>query len=200
MKTAVKCIISFTVGAGLGTLLGYKIYEKQLQNMLEEWDDIEYEGEETEEINSDISEPEVPTEDVEIAITEPLPEKPNLAEYSAKIMEERYAPIATPPVKKKKGSPKKEDIYFISYDDFGEGDVDCEYYTIFVDDVIANDAGERVTNLKSVIGKKLFDEMMVSDYDSVFIRDEGRKVDYQIVRDPRTYYSIFEGSDETTVD
>lgn len=86
--------------------------------------------------------------------------------------------------------------YVIPPEDFGE----CEYETIsltyYSDGVLADDMDEIVDDVDTVVGDDFATHFGEYEEDSVFIRNDDRRCDYEILFDPRKYYDLHQREDE----
>lgn len=122
-------------------------------------------------------------------------EKGSISEYAKRVQNGApmdYSKTVVPPKPEKPAdSPKTETSgespYVISPDEFDE----LEGYTpvslsYFADGVLADDYGVIVDDVEEIIGDALshFGEY---EEDSVFVRNDAKRCDYEILRDERTY-------------
>ena len=86
--------------------------------------------------------------------------------------------------------------YVISPDEFGANEkYECLTLTYYADGVLTDDADDIIYNVEAVIGTEALNSFGVyeNDDDSVYVRNEARKCDYEILRDPREYSDIYSG-------
>lgn len=136
------------------------------------------------------------TEDAKNA-AERAREKPSVAEYAKLLKEQGYAtnysntpePAAEEPAEPE---PSVEGPYVISPSDFGEmAGYEKISLTYFADGVLADEDNEEVDDIEDVVGDALshFGEY---EEDSVFVRNDARKCDYEILRDLRRFSDVME--------
>lgn len=93
-----------------------------------------------------------------------------------------------PEQKVKKEEEKVEKPYVISPDEFGEID---EYeiisLTLYADGVLADDQGNIVDDVEGTVGKDSLNHFGEYEDDSVFVRNDERRCDYEILADALTY-------------
>lgn len=115
-------------------------------------------------------------------------DKPNIMEYAAKLAEERYTNYDA---KKKEELDKKDsihDIYAIPPEEFGElGDYDTIPLTYYSDDILADDEDELLDDIEGAVGLDFDSHFGEYEDDSVYIRNDIRKIDYEILRSEYTY-------------
>ena len=89
---------------------------------------------------------------------------------------------------KKKEEEKVEKPYVISPDEFGEID---EYeiisLTLYADGVLADDQGNAIDDVEETVGKDSLNHFGEYEEDSVFVRNDERRCDYEILADALTY-------------
>lgn len=93
-----------------------------------------------------------------------------------------------PEQKVKKEEEKVEKPYVISPDEFGEID---EYETIsltlYADNVLADDQGNVIDDVEETVGEDSLNHFGEYEEDSVFVRNDERRCDYEILADALTY-------------
>lgn len=86
---------------------------------------------------------------------------------------------------------KHSDIYVISPDEFSEySDYKTEELTYYDDDVLVNEDDEVIQDVESLIGPKALKTFGEYEDDAVFVRNDKLKTDYQILLDPRRYVDV----------
>ena len=90
---------------------------------------------------------------------------------------------------KEEDTAEEKDIpYVISPDEFGTNeDYDTISLIYYADGVLTNDADEVIDNVEEIVGKKALNSFGEYEEDSVFVRNDLIKVDYEILRDLDTY-------------
>lgn len=101
----------------------------------------------------------------------------------------KYSDIANTPVTKEDENVSKP--YVITPDEFGEIDsydkVSLRYYS---DGCLMDEQDEIIENVDEVIGYESLNHFGEFEEDSVFVRNDSLKTDYEILLDPRDYYDI----------
>ena len=118
--------------------------------------------------------------------------KPDLVSYAAKLQAEGYTNYSAHA--EKSDNEKDETVidkpHVISPDEYG----DCNYTTIsltyYSDGVLADDEDEIVENIKDTVGVDFVKHFGDYEMDSVHIRNDRRKCDYEICRDNRSYTAV----------
>lgn len=185
-----KAVIAFVAGAAIGSVVTWQFVKKKYEQMAQEA------IEETREFyaNKKQSVYEGP-QDSDEAKKEETPHidrnKPDILEYASKISELGYrnedevkkeaAEVVTP----------KDHPYTISPDEFAYDD---EYTKIslmhYADGVLCDDNDVLVDNLDEIVGADYASHFGEYDDDCVYIRNDARRCDYEILRSIRTYKEI----------
>lgn len=121
-------------------------------------------------------------------------EKPDISEYASKLSEEGYTSYSDA------GKTKEEDEtevdsgpYVIAPEEFGENpEYEKISLTYFADKIVADDDYEMVDNVDEVIGLESLKHFGDYEDDSVFVRNDKRKCDYEILMDYRKYMEILQ--------
>lgn len=112
--------------------------------------------------------------------------KSSIIDYSSVLKRENYIDYS----KSEKDDKKlgKECPYVISPDEFGEFDdyekVSLTYYS---DKVLTDDNDDIIDDVEAVVGLDSLDHFGEYEDDSVFVRNDQRMCDYEILLDERTY-------------
>ena len=184
MKNSVITGFSFLLGMGIGAYVTY-MYVKDMYAEIAQ-----------EEINS-VKEAYVKkaknlkrddiTEDEKKEKADKAKNKPDISEYAAKLKESGYTNYS-------EISQEDNDVevpYVIAPEDYGEND---EYETIsltyYSDGVLTDEDDEVITNPGELVGKDFASHFGDYEDDSVFIRNDERKIDFEILMDYRTYQDV----------
>ena len=104
-------------------------------------------------------------------------------------------------VESKKEVEKMGRPYVITPDEFGEIDeyekVSLKYYS---DGCLTDDQDDIIEDVDEVIGYESLNHFGEFEEDSVFVRNDALKTDYEILLDPRDYYEIVNGSPRNVED
>lgn len=83
--------------------------------------------------------------------------------------------------------------YVIPPENFGEFEnYDCVSFTYYADNVLADDGEERVTDIEGTVGSESLNHFGEYSDDSVYVRNDRLKIDYEILKDERTYEELLE--------
>lgn len=86
--------------------------------------------------------------------------------------------------------------YVISPDDYGENDNYTQISLVYYagDGVLADDEDEVVEDIEDTVGEDFAEHFGEYEDDSVFIRNDRLRCDYEILRDNRSFSDVAEGS------
>ena len=138
-------------------------------------------------------------------------EKPSVAEYAKKLSQEGYTNYSNyeapedqsveeeeenedeqPPVPQTYSDHSiKHGPYVITPDEFGEfDDYDKISLTYYADHILTDDNDEIMEDVEGAIGFESLNHFGEYDDDSVFVRNDRLKTDYEILRDERDYSDV----------
>ena len=110
--------------------------------------------------------------------------------YASIIQKEGYTDYSKT-VEEKKGEAFVEKPYVISPEEFGEFE---EYekisLTYYADEVLADENDEEVDDVEEIVGKGSLNHFGEYEDDSVFVRNDRLKCDYEILLDQRNYSDV----------
>lgn len=179
-------VTTFFVGAMLGSAVTWYFAKKKYEKIAQEEIDSVKEVFAKKEVRSQVK---VGGEAVKRAndggIEEQLKNKPDITEYAALLY--RYGGGID---KGKEAVVKERYPYVIPPEEFGEfDDYERISLTYYADGVLADDDGEVVDNVEDVVGDAL-DHFGEYEDDSVFVRCDERKCDYEILLDHRAFSDV----------
>ena len=171
-----KTILAFFMGATVGSIVTWKFLKTKYELYYEEED---------EELFEDYAE-----EDTDEAEPEPIneiDEKPDLSVYTAKLKEQGYLQDV-----EEGGTDDMEKPYVISPDEYGEmDDYDLYSYTYYADKVLADENNEPIEDVDQRIGLESLNHFGEYGDDSVYVRNDELKADYEILLDNEKYEVLF---------
>lgn len=110
--------------------------------------------------------------------------------YASIIQKEGYTDYSRS-VEEKKGEAFVEKPYVISPEEFGEFE---EYekisLTYYADEVLADENDEEVDDVDEIVGEESLNHFGEYEDDSVFVRNDRLKCDYEILLDQRNYSDV----------
>lgn len=117
-------------------------------------------------------------------------EKPSVAEYAAKLQEQGYTNYSNHEIAKDAVAPMIEP-YVIPPEEFGDADgyekISLSYYA---DKILADEDDETVDDVENTVGLDSLNHFGDYEYDSVFVRNDRLKCDYEILLDRRRYSDV----------
>lgn len=173
-------LIIFALGAATGSVVTWQFAKKKYKQIAEE---------EINSVKEMFANRGHDSEDVEINV-EPQPgveaslkkfeEKPDISTYAEILKNEGYVSEET---KMAENKP-----YVISPDEFGEfEDYDTISLTYYADQVLVDDGGDKIEDVDDVVGMESLAHFGEYEDDSVFVRNDRLRCDYEILMDERTY-------------
>lgn len=177
MSSKVLHLAAFMAGAITGGAIAWYFARKKYEHIANE------------EINS-VKEAYSRREAVVVESTEPAGEeetvqqhKESVIDYAARLRREGYLPADS---EEKGGRP-----YVISPDEFGElDDYEQISLTYYSDGTLADSSDEVVENVDELIGVESLQHFGEYEEDSVFVRNDTRRCDYEILLDQRPFSEI----------
>ncbi len=180
MKKALAFIIGAAIGTAITLYLDQEVDDGEKEENVITWGEIKKEHEKKKK-ESEPSEKEIKS----------LREKPDIMSYAKKLEKEgytNYSDVKNVRVEKKVVKAP----YVISPDEFGEED---EYETVsltyYKDSVLADDVDDLVDVAN--VGEDFASHFGEYEDDSVYVRNDLKKIDYEILRDERTYKEAMKG-------
>ena len=197
MNSKLLSFLAFIMGASVGSLATWKFVEKKYKQIAQEEidsvketyakmrkDDLEAKQADLEEakakLHSDASEkvetPEVKPEEVK--------------EYEDVIARHNYTSYSNN-INEKGGDVMTDRPYIIPPEDFGDyPDYETISLTYYNDKVLTDEYNEIVDDIDDLIGEDSLNHFGEYEDDSVFVRNDALKVDYEILLDSANYSDI----------
>lgn len=121
--------------------------------------------------------------------------KPDLVNYAAKLQEEGYVNYTEHSKKnteEKKEEPMPDTPYVISPDEFGASDNYAQISLVYYDsdEVLADEEDEIVEDIAGTVGEDFAEHFGEYEDDSVFVRNDRLRCDYEICKDNRSYADV----------
>jgi len=122
-------------------------------------------------------------------------EKPSVIEYAARLREQgytNYSDMADEKPEEVKEAPMTVDKpYVIAPEEFGDlDDYETISLTYYADQILADDNDVIVDDVEDVVGFDSLNSFGEYEDDSVFVRNDRLKCDYEILLDQRKYSSV----------
>lgn len=186
MNDTLNKFLIFAAGAAIGSVVTWK-YLKTKYELVEYEEEIESEEETEEETESEL-----------VLVPD---NKAHIAEYAKILNDTAYGsePIEADEIKKdpkmvryiKKEVADVERPYVIPPEEFGEfDDYETISLTYYADGVLADDMDECVEDVDHIVGTDSLTHFGEYEDDSVFVRNDSLKADYEILLDSRPYSEV----------
>ena len=182
--------VMFVLGAAIGSIVTWQYTRKKYEQIAQE---------EIDSVKEIFSRRESAT-DVEIISPEPQTakigkpeEKPDITEYAARLERDGYTNYSNVGAEQKKEEQETMEIkpYVISPEEFGEfEDYERISLSYYADQVLADEDDEKVDDVDNVVGLESLTHFGEFEDDSVFVRNDRLKCDYEILLDQRTYSDV----------
>jgi hypothetical protein len=189
MNTKVTTAIAFVLGAALGTVASWRLLKKKYERIAQE---------EIESVKEYLGGKVLHTDKVVIT---PLPEKympddrVETVTNEIDILKNKVENLGYTNYSNIKKEEKKEDQnmsepYVIKPEEFGENDYETESLTHYADGTLTDDWDNPIENVADIVGEDYAEHFGEYEDDSVFIRNDRYKVDYEILYDTRKFSEI----------
>lgn len=179
----IKLIFAFIAGAAVGSAVTWKLVKTKYERIANEEIASVKEVFSRRTKDAETSEEEIKTIDVE--------EKPTIQEIKEYVDVIKDAGYSNNIQKGGEASMSGGDPYTIMPEEVGTMDgydlIDLTYYA---DGVLEDENYEIVVDVAETVGVESLNSFGEYDDDVVFVRNDKRKIDYEIVRDPRNYSDV----------
>lgn len=183
MNSTLSKVLIFAAGAAIGSAVTWKLLDaKYAQRAEQEIKEVKeyYEGKYSDDV-----------EEGEQSYEEWAAEHPDEAEEE----KEEYLHLVQSYKSEKGGSESMDTVgtppYVITPDEFDTlDDYETSSLTYYTDGVLADDDDNIIDNVEDIVGKDFASHFGEYEDDSVFIRNERLKCDYEILMDYRPYSDV----------
>lgn len=200
MTNNVKYFASFLFGTAVGVAVSWKILKTKYEQIAQEEIDSVKEvfskrNKETAEFLNDAA--KTLSEIKEEIDEEPSEKSEDIIDYSGMCRDFGYISEN----KEKKGGDYMNDYpYVISPDEFDEIGYNTVSLTYYADGVLTDECNDPIEDVDEIIGEDSLNHFGEYEDDSVFVRNDALRTDYEILRDLRNYYDIAGSSPMVNVD
>ena len=186
MNKKTTILLAFILGAASGSAVTWYSVKKKYEEIAQrEIDSVkEVFANREKERNKDV---------VAKNVTEDKKEKPELKEYAAKLHRQGYTKYS----EYFDGgiSEEKESVvngpYVISPEQFGENeDYEKISLTYYADQILADENDEIIEDVEEMVGFESLNHFGEYEDDSVFVRNDAKKCDYEILLDQKLYSDV----------
>lgn len=178
--------IAFVMGAATGAVGAWYYAKKKYERIAQE----EIDSVKETYSKKDTATRAVDSDSEEHVKPDVLVDKPDIMKFAARLRDEGYNEYSSQGSKKQDETPGDRP-YVISPDEFGEYDdytkISLMYYE---DQILADEMDQPVENVEEIIGFDSLNHFGEYEDDSVFVRNDARKCDYEILRSLRRYSEV----------
>ena len=182
-KNTLSKIVIFAAGAVVGSTVTFKVVKYKYEKIAREEIDsvIETFSKSSDMKIDNDDEYEEDEEDEEDETDDDLIERSKLSKI---ISEQKYNNY------EEEDEDNMEKPYVISPEEFGEYDYPMVTLFYYADGVVTNERGKIVANVDELIGEDFASHYGEYETDTVFVRNDKMKIDYEILKDYRNYSEI----------
>lgn len=182
MRNTLSKIFIFAAGAALGSAVTWKLTKEKYEKIAEE------------EIESVMTifgdrKPKEKTDEVKHNDEKVTVEKPNIQEYVTMI---KHANYGNPNINTE--FPDVDTPYIITPEEYMDSDYECDTLVYYADDVLANDWFEKIEDVENTTGDEFKGKFGEYEEDCVYVRNDRLQMDFEILRDVRTYQEAKDNS------
>ena len=182
MDKKVIGLVAFVTGAAIGSLVTWRILKERYEKLAEEDSKSIREA-----FARRMAEPEeIADEPTEVDFDE-------LKNVSKQLSADLgYDGAITEDENEEKGEPVAMDKPYVidPFESGNGGEYEIISLTYYADEVLVDDSGNLIEDVEAVVGVDSLTHFGEYEDDSVFVRDDDLKIDYEILRDYRRYSEI----------
>ena len=173
----------FAAGVAMGSVVTWKLVKTKYEQMAQE--EIEFVKERFEKKYGEVK--ENTSDDIMLP---GYNEKPSISEYASMLDELKYSKEAK--TENEEDENMEDEPYVISPDEFDEHeDYEVETLTYYADGVLTDWYDEPIEDVEDYIGKDALNRFGEYEKDTVYVRNDIHKSDYEIQRDNRNYADVY---------
>lgn len=197
MKSTLNNVLIFTVGAAIGSAVTWyfvktkyeRIAQEEIDSVREEFGRaiINY-GEKKNVTGADTCE-----EPVEVSNAPTIPtEKQLYTEMTQKLGYVNYSDVES--AQNGEAVANVNGPRIITPDEFGEAEYKTVDLTYWADNVLTDSKNKRIQDVDALIGKGIIEQFGKYEEDALHVRDDEKKIDFEILRDLKRYSDFFDDS------
>ena len=180
MKSILSNLFIFAAGAIVGSVVTWKILKKKYEQIAQE---------DCEPVEEEIV--EEPEDENNTSTETPINNKPDLKDYISKLKEEGYFDYGNVDNNEEEEETDTERPYVITPEEFGENDgYERVSLTYYADGYLTDELDNVIEDVDDVVGEDSLGHFGEYEDDSVFVRNDRTKTDYEILLDMRKYADI----------
>ncbi len=178
MKGTLSNVLLFAAGAAIGSAVTWKLVKDKYERIAqEEIDSVKETFAARKPIEPVEDEPET------VEPRETISQKPDLYEYAKRL--EGYRDQLTSEEVAAMDKPR-----VIRPDEYGDGDNELVSLNYYADGVLTDDWDNPIEDVEGTVGVESLTTFGKYEEDSVFVRNDKQKIDYEILRDSRNFADI----------
>lgn len=175
MNNKIVSALAFVAGAAIGSAVTWKVVKDKYESIIQEEIDSVKEAFKIENKSS---------------VNDKKKEDEPTSYESKKVYEKVVDGLGYGKPSEKKPPVQNNKIYVIPPEAFGECDYETVSLTYYADKVLADDKDKVVENVNELIGLESLNCFGEYEDDSVFVRNDELKIDYEILMDMRNYSDV----------
>lgn len=192
-KDLLNKLLIFAAGSVIGSAVTFVVMKRKYESY--EWEE-EYIEEQEEEPQEKEEEPveEKAGKLMNEGFREGLKsvKRENMVQYNKILKDNEYSSG-----EEKKEAKDVEKPYMITVDDYAELDnYNTESLYYFEDGVLTDESENIIDDVEDIVGEEALAKFDEEEVDSVYVRNDARKTDYEILRDMGNYYDKYPREDE----
>lgn len=175
-------LLAFITGAAAGVAGTWNYAKKKYEQIAQE---------EIDSVKEVFAKRDISGKDIAEEIKDADKNKPSISEYAARLQNEGYTNYSDMNAEKEEEKEVMDKPYVIppeSFDDYDE--YDTVSLTYFSDHILADENNEIIEDVEEVVGFESLSHFGEFEDDSVYVRNDARKCDYEILMDRRNYSDV----------
>lgn len=199
MKNTLSNVLIFTVGAAIGSAVTYYFVKTKYEQIAqEEIDSVKAEFAKHEHVGPQDSDEanRIEQNDILEEEEEPRPDGTIKEEYTGMVQKlgyHNYSDVEPVNIRKdKKDISEESATRVIAPEEFGEEGYKIVELTYWADNVMTDTKNKRIQDVDGLIGKDTLERFGEYEPDALHVRNDEKKIDFEIVRDLKRYSDFFD--------
>jgi len=187
MNRTFSNILIFVAGAGVGSLVTWKLIKTKYEQLTQEEIDSYREA-----CARKLKAYQDKDEEKKPVVHEERPvilEKPDLKEYAKRIEDAGYAHYQ----EEGEEAATVEEPEIISPDEFGSINYETVYLSYYADKILADDVDDIVEDIEGTVGRYSLTQFGEYEDECIHVRNHRLRTDYEITIDTRSFYEDIKG-------
>lgn len=189
MHNKILFVTAFIIGAGVGSAVTWKLIKDKYEQLAQE--EIDSVKEVFSRRESDAAGKTV-AQNLTEELKNSTKEKPDIKEYAAELRKNGYTNYSDiQPTDKEEEEMSTDKPYVIMPEAFMEyEEYDHISLTYYADNVLTDENDEIIEDVEETVGEESLSHFGEYEDDSVYVRNDARKCDYEILLDQRNYSDV----------